>query len=187
MQEPLLNKKQAAAILGVSLLSMNRLMYEIGFVRVGLRRIMFSAQALKDYIELRMVAPRSRGSKIGNRAQEKHKCPNCGEMSPNLERDRNIRSCYAHGATLAELSLLNSITKGRIRQIIGRDNIRFEDTRGLLERKKRNLEMYKMSLEGFNKSDIAKKYNLSRARVSQIIKIIEYRRRRQKNDNYPLT
>lgn len=53
----LIDKKEAAALLGVSPLSMNRLMPEIGFVRVGKRRVMFSIQAIKDYCEARTVAP----------------------------------------------------------------------------------------------------------------------------------
>lgn len=56
----LINKKEAAALLGVSPLSMNRLMPEIGFVRVGKRRVMFSIQAIKSYCEARTVTPRPR-------------------------------------------------------------------------------------------------------------------------------
>ena len=56
----LIDKRQAAALLGISPFSMNRLMRELPFVRVGQRRVMFSPQAIQEYIDSRTVAPRPR-------------------------------------------------------------------------------------------------------------------------------
>jgi len=56
----LINKQEAAAILGVSPLSINRLMREIPYVRVGVRRVMFDVRDLQNYIEQRKVQPKSR-------------------------------------------------------------------------------------------------------------------------------
>jgi len=56
----LINKQEAAAILGVSPLSINRLMREIPYVRVGGRRVMFDVRDLQNYIEQRKVQPKSR-------------------------------------------------------------------------------------------------------------------------------
>jgi hypothetical protein len=58
--EHLLDKRAAALILGVSPLSMNRLMREIGYVRIGKRRVMFRRDALLTYIERRTVPPREK-------------------------------------------------------------------------------------------------------------------------------
>lgn len=60
MTEKLLSKREAAERLNVSEFSMNRLMPEIGFVRVGKRRVLFSPQAIEDYIQARTVKPSPR-------------------------------------------------------------------------------------------------------------------------------
>jgi excisionase family DNA binding protein len=60
MTEKLLSKREAAERLGVSEFSMNRLMPEIGFVRVGNRRVLFSPQAIQEYIQARTVKPSPR-------------------------------------------------------------------------------------------------------------------------------
>jgi excisionase family DNA binding protein len=60
MTEKLLSKREAAELLGVSEFSMNRLMPEIGFVRVGRRRVLFSPQALQEYIQARTEKPSPR-------------------------------------------------------------------------------------------------------------------------------
>jgi predicted DNA-binding transcriptional regulator AlpA len=54
----LINKQEAAAILGISPFSMNRMMREIPFVRVGARRVMFDPRDVQAYIENRKVQPR---------------------------------------------------------------------------------------------------------------------------------
>jgi hypothetical protein len=56
--QELLDKRGAARVLGVSPLSMNRLMIEIGFVRVGKRRVMFTREAIDAYIRRRTVPPK---------------------------------------------------------------------------------------------------------------------------------
>jgi len=53
----LINKSEAAAILGISPFSINRLMREIPFVRVGARRVMFDPKDIQTYIEARKTRP----------------------------------------------------------------------------------------------------------------------------------
>jgi len=60
MTTKLLSKPEAAELLGVSPFSMNRLMREIGFVRVGNRRVLFDPQAIQEYIQARTVKPSPR-------------------------------------------------------------------------------------------------------------------------------
>lgn len=55
--QDLLDKRGAAKALGISPLSMNRLMREVGFVRVGKRRVMFTREAIDAYIRARTVPP----------------------------------------------------------------------------------------------------------------------------------
>jgi hypothetical protein len=61
----LLNKQETAAILGISPFSINRLMREIPFVRVGSRRVMFDPRDVQAYIEARRVLPRPRNGNGG--------------------------------------------------------------------------------------------------------------------------
>jgi excisionase family DNA binding protein len=56
----LLNKTEVAEILGVSPFSMNRLKGEIGFVKVGPRRVLFDPEAVKNYIEKQSIPPQPR-------------------------------------------------------------------------------------------------------------------------------
>jgi predicted DNA-binding transcriptional regulator AlpA len=56
----LIDKRQTAAILGISPFSINRLMRELPYVRVGSRRVMFDPRDVQDYIEARKVQPRPR-------------------------------------------------------------------------------------------------------------------------------
>jgi predicted DNA-binding transcriptional regulator AlpA len=56
----LINKQEAAAILGISPFSINRLMRELPYVRVGSRRVMFDPRDVQSYIESRKVKPRPR-------------------------------------------------------------------------------------------------------------------------------
>jgi hypothetical protein len=53
----LISKRDAARFLGVSPYSMNRLMREIGYVRIGKRRVMFLREALLEYVQSRTVPP----------------------------------------------------------------------------------------------------------------------------------
>ncbi len=57
----LLDKRATAQILGISHLSMNRIMAELPHVRVGKRRVMFDPRDVEAYIEARKVQPRRRG------------------------------------------------------------------------------------------------------------------------------
>ena len=61
----LINKQQAAAILGISPFSMNRMMKIIPFVRVSPRRVLFDTEDLASYIESKKVVPKSRPGKGG--------------------------------------------------------------------------------------------------------------------------
>jgi predicted DNA-binding transcriptional regulator AlpA len=56
----LINKQEAAAILGISPFSINRLMRELPYVRVGARRVMFDPRDVQAYIEARKVQPRQK-------------------------------------------------------------------------------------------------------------------------------
>ena len=56
--EPLINKKELAKRLGISPFSVNRVMADIGYVRVGRRRVMFEPRAVRAYIERRRVRAR---------------------------------------------------------------------------------------------------------------------------------
>ncbi|MBW1991956.1 MAG: helix-turn-helix domain-containing protein [Deltaproteobacteria bacterium] len=51
--EKLLNKRQVAEILGVSVHSINRIAREVGYVMVGRRRILFDPRDVEDYIKRR--------------------------------------------------------------------------------------------------------------------------------------
>lgn len=56
----LINKQEAAALLGISPYSINRVMKDIGFVRVSPRRVMLDRADVLAYIENRKVQPRGR-------------------------------------------------------------------------------------------------------------------------------
>ncbi len=58
----LIDKREAARLLGISPFSMNCLMRELPYVRVGARRVMFSPKAIEDYIQAKTVQPRTRRS-----------------------------------------------------------------------------------------------------------------------------
>jgi predicted DNA-binding transcriptional regulator AlpA len=60
----LLNKKETAALLGISQFSMNRIMAELPHVVVGKRRVLFDPKDVEAYIEARKVKPR-RGNNPG--------------------------------------------------------------------------------------------------------------------------
>ena len=59
----LINKQQAAAILGISPFSMGRMMKIIPFVRVSPRRVLFDPADLASYIESKKVMPKLRPGK----------------------------------------------------------------------------------------------------------------------------
>ncbi len=61
----LIDKRQAAALLGISPYSINRVMRELPFVRVSPRRIMFDVQDVENYVEARKVQPRTHGGSGG--------------------------------------------------------------------------------------------------------------------------
>ena len=54
--EPLIDKRAVAALLGISPFSVNRIMADIGYVRVGRRRVMFEPKKVRDYIERKTVS-----------------------------------------------------------------------------------------------------------------------------------
>lgn len=56
----LIDKREAARLLGISPFSMNRIMRGLPFVKVGSRRVMFDPQDVRAYIESRKVQPRPR-------------------------------------------------------------------------------------------------------------------------------
>jgi len=56
----LIDKREAARLLGISPFSMNRIMRGLPYVRVGSRRVMFDPLDLQAYIEARKVQPRPR-------------------------------------------------------------------------------------------------------------------------------
>lgn len=58
MLNGLLSKREAAEILGISVYSIQRLLHDIGVVRVGRRRILIHPDDLRSYIEGRRQKPR---------------------------------------------------------------------------------------------------------------------------------
>lgn len=111
-------------------------------------------------------------------------CPHCGAkkpVSPNISRDKIIREKYAECMTLSQLSALNLIGEARIKQIIGKENLRYEDTGGPRKEffKRRDTEIYDLYKYGLSSTVISCWYQLSRARIHQIVMRKLYRERRE--------
>ena len=56
----LIDKREAARLLGISPFSINRIMRELPYVRVSPRRVVFDVRDVQAYIESRKVQPKPR-------------------------------------------------------------------------------------------------------------------------------
>ena len=102
-------------------------------------------------------------------------CPCCGakkSVSPNSERDYFIRRLYNEGTRINQMVGKFFVGEQRLRQIIGRENLRPEDTNrpDVVGRELRKAKIMDLHGKGHSYRFIGTQVGLSGTRVSYIVR-----------------